>query len=195
MKPLLFPTKIQFYKLLSIASIAGAMLFLWSCSNDPKQVAKMAHMDKIPMEVQKNFLLTYSDSSFLRMKLRAPLAERYPLAEEPYLEFNEGITVTFYNNQGQEDSRLVADYAVQYIEKHLWLAQGNVVVNNRNSGEQLNTEELYWDEKSETIYSDKFVKITTAEEIIMGEGFEADQGFTQYELSKVTGTIILDEDD
>lgn len=155
----------------------------------------MPNVALIPMEVQENFELIYTDSSYMRMKMRAPLAERYPLAEEPYLEFSKGITVTFFNNQGQEDSRLIADYAVQYIEKHLWLAQGNVVVNNRNSGEQLNTEELYWDEKTETIYSDKFVKIITAEEIIMGEGFVADQGFSQYELNKVTGTIILNEDD
>ena len=68
-----------------------------------------------------------------------------------------------------------------------------MVVNKK--GEQLNTEELYWDEKKETIYSEVFVKITTDEEIIMGEGFEADQNFTNYTLSKVTGQITIEDDE
>ena len=179
----------------SIAALCVAMLFLWSCENDPGEVHKLTPDQDIPLEVQENFKLVYTDSSFKRMELMAPLAERYPQVEEPYLEFRRGIRVRFFNASGEEESRLRADYAIQFIEKHLWRAEGDVEVYNSNTKETLNTEELFWDERKEIIYSDKFVKITTEEEIIMGEGFKADQNFSRYELNKVTGTIILDEDE
>ncbi|MBK6986188.1 MAG: LPS export ABC transporter periplasmic protein LptC [Bacteroidetes bacterium] len=43
------------------------------------------------------------------------------------------------------------------------------------------------------ITSDAFVKITTAKEIIMGKGLEANQDFTQYEIKEVTGTIRIED--
>jgi len=172
-----------------------AVLFFCSCENDPAAVGDLAAEAPIPLEIQKDFELWYSDSSFIRMKMQAPLAERYPQLEEPYLEFREGIKVRFFDPLGQETSRLRADYAIQYIKENRWLAQGDVVVNNLETGEQLNTEELHWDEREEIIYGDKFVKITTDREIIMGEGFKADQDFSAYEINKVTGTLLINEDE
>jgi hypothetical protein len=67
-----------------------------------------------------------------------------------------------------------------------------VEVVNAN-GEKLNTEHLIWDEGKKKITSDAFVKITTAKEIIMGKGLEANQDFTQYEIKEVTGTIRIDD--
>ena len=68
----------------------------------------------------------------------------------------------------------------------------NVEVVNVN-GEKLNTEHLIWDEQKKKIISDDFVKITTAKEIIMGKGLEANQDFTQYEIKEVTGTIRVED--
>jgi LPS export ABC transporter protein LptC len=67
-------------------------------------------------------------------------------------------------------------------------ARNNVVVTN-SKGETLNTEQLMWDERSEKLYSDVFVKITTPDQIIFGEGFESNQNFTQYRINKIKGTI------
>jgi hypothetical protein len=39
--------------------------------------------------------------------------------------------------------------------------------------------------------SDRFVKITTAEEIIFGDGFEANQDFTRYRIFNVKGRITV----
>ena len=64
-----------------------------------------------------------------------------------------------------------------------------VVVNEK--GEQLNTEHLVWDEKQEKLLSDEFVKITTKDEIIFGNGFEANQDFSKYRIFKIKGTISI----
>lgn len=170
-----------------------AMLFLFSCSNDIKEVQEITREDNLPMDVQEDLVLQYSDSSFVRLQLEAPLAESYTQLAEPERKFPKGIEVFFFDNHGVQETRLRANQATNFINKRLWHATGDVVVVNKK-GEQLNTEELYWDEKKEIIYSDVFVKITTGKEIIMGEGFEADQNFDNYVISKVTGQIAIEDE-
>ncbi|MDZ7847376.1 MAG: LPS export ABC transporter periplasmic protein LptC [Owenweeksia sp.] len=172
----------------------AAVLFLFSCSNDPAKVKKVSTTEDLPMEVTEDMALTYSDSGAIRLRLNAPLSEYYPQLKEPERRFPQGIDVKFLDSFGNEESRLRADHAVQYISKNLWEATGNVVVVNKK-GEQLNTEKLYWDQSKEEIYSDKFVKISTDKEVIMGEGFEADQNFSNYEIHQVTGQIQIEEDE
>ena len=64
-----------------------------------------------------------------------------------------------------------------------------MVVNKK--GETLNTEHLIWEEKTEKIHTDEFVKITTEDEVIFGHGFESNQDFSKYRIKKIKGTIDL----
>ncbi|MBI1317206.1 LPS export ABC transporter periplasmic protein LptC [bacterium] len=170
----------------------GAMLLFWGCSNSKADMAAFQPTEDQPIEQQKDLELVYSDSAITRMRLKAPEALNYPQIKRPKLEFPQGIDVIFFNAMGLEDSHLKADYAVRFPGELRWEASGNVVVTNRK-GEKLETEHLVWDEPSERIYSEVFVKMTTAKHIILGEGFSADQNFTQYEINKVTGQIFLEE--
>jgi LPS export ABC transporter protein LptC len=179
-----------------VKSIAGklAMLFLIvSCQNEVQKVRLLTQNERIPTEVQKNLDMVYTDSTYKKMSLKAPIAESYPNLEEPQREFPRGIEVEFYDDYGQANSSLTAEYALQLVNKSLWEARGNVVVIN-TKGEQLETEKLFWNSQEEQIYSDEFVKITTPQQVIMGEGFTADQNFSSYEISKVTGTINIEDD-
>jgi LPS export ABC transporter protein LptC len=98
----------------------------------------------------------------------------------------------FYDERGKEATTLKADYGVRYELSKRMEVKYNVEVINVN-GEKLNTEHLIWDEKKKKIISDAFVKITTAKEIIMGKGLEANQDFTQYEIKEITGSIRIDD--
>ena len=91
----------------------------------------------------------------------------------------------------QIQSRLTADYAIRFEKQGKMEAKGNVVLVNE-LGETLNTEHLFWNENTGKIYSYEFVKITTADEIIMGDGFESNQNFTQFKIHKIKGTINLE---
>jgi LPS export ABC transporter protein LptC len=170
-----------------------AMLFLSvACENKVEEVRILTKSERIPSEVQHDVFLVYTDSTLKKMEMEAPLAENYPNLEEPQREFPKGIKVRFYNELGEQSSSLTAEYALQLVNKNLWEARGNVIVIN-TKGEQLNTEKLFWDNRKEIIYSDEFVKITTPEQVIMGEGFTADQNFDEYEINRPTGTINIDD--
>lgn len=180
-------------KIKSIVIFMAMLFYLSACENEVKDVQRLSRDERIPMEVQQNFVLRYSDSSYIRMELTAPLAESYPQLDQPQREFREGIFVRFLDALGNETSRLRADYALQLIDKELWEARGNVIVINEK-GEELKTEKLFWNSRREIIYGDEFVTITTPDQIIMGEGFTADQNFTEYELDRPSGQLNIKDD-
>jgi len=83
---------------------------------------------------------------------------------------------------------------MKHEKEAIWEAKGNVVARNTHM-ETLNTEFLIWDEKKEKIYSEHDVQITTKDEIIYGRGFEADQNFDKWKITKVSGVINLDDNE
>jgi LPS export ABC transporter protein LptC len=191
--PLDFKTLSKLFKNVT-ALFAVTFFFGWACTNDPAEVKLVTADDDNPAEYQENIRLVYSDSGVVKMILEAPVAENYNQKEQPRLLFPKGIFVRFFDANGVEESRITSNYAIRYINEQRWQARGDVVVAN-NQNERLNTEELFWDEAQEKIFSNVFVKMTTDKQIIMGEGFEADQNFTNAVVKKVTGQIELEDDE
>jgi len=173
--------------------VAATFLFL-ACTNSPEEIKQVTGQEEVlPLNVQKNIVYEYSDSTYKRLEVRAPEVQDFSQIKEPYREFALGIDVTFFDKLGNPESHLKANYAKENINEKLWEARGDVVVVNEK-GEQINTEQLFWDVKKEIIYSNVFVKIATGDEVIMGDGFEADQNFTSYKIKgNVKGEIQIEE--
>jgi LPS export ABC transporter protein LptC len=165
-------------------------MILFSCENDIERIKVITSKTHTPAESAEEAILIYSDSSRVKVKLNAPKIDRY-LGTNPYLELPNGVEVIFYNELMQIQSRLTADYAIRFEKQGKMEAKGNVVLVNE-LGETLNTEHLFWNEHTGKIYSYEFVKITTADEIIMGDGFESNQNFTKFKIKKIKGTINLE---
>ena len=90
-------------------------------------------------------------------------------------------------------SQLTAEYGISHDKQKIMEARTNVVVVNNKKNEQVNTEKLTWNQVTRKISSDKFVKITTPEKIIMGEGFDSDETMDNYTIKKLKGTILVNE--
>lgn len=162
-----------------------------SCKNDPGEVNAVTRKDSFPLLTTQNVDLFYTDSAKLKIHLTAPLLEDYA-GIIPKTIFPQGVHVEFYDDSGKVNSSLKSDYAERREKDEIMLAKRNVVVVNIK-GEQLNTEKLIWDGKRRKIYTDAFVKITTADQVLMGNGLESDETFTEYEIKDITGTIMLNE--
>ncbi len=165
------------------------LLLLFSCENDIEKVKLVTTKTKAPSESATNIEILYSDSAKVKVKVTAKKMDHY-ITDDPYLEMPEGIKVEFYDDTLHVTSHLTANYAIKYEKKNIMEARNNVVVVNEK-GDQLNTEHLIWDENTEKIHSPDFVKITTADEIIYGNGFESNQNFTKYKIFDIKGTISL----
>ncbi len=144
-----------------------------------------------PLIENNNVITLFSDSAKLVIKLQAPVQQEFENGDGV---FPKGLFVEFYEKPGPVSSTLKANYGKQQRDKDLYLVRGNVVVENLTKKEKLETEELYWNKRKAEIYTDKFVKITTAEEVLMGQGLRANQDFSQYRILKPTGIINLKEE-
>lgn len=177
---------------IAIGCLLTSILFFFGCSNDPERVESLTKSEKYPISTTFDVEMTYSDSGITRAIIVAPLRETY-LAEENYIEFRKGIIVNFFDRDEQPESKLTANYAISYNDKDLMEAKNDVVLMNQKN-EQLNTEHLIWDQKNDRIYSEVFVKITTPERVIYGDGFESTQDFSKYKITNVKGIINLKDE-
>lgn len=150
--------------------------------------------DSLSVEVATDVKIVYTDSAILRAKIFAPVMKRFPDRTNPYLEMSNGIKANFYNEYGEIQSSLTAQYAINYEKKDVIEIRDSVRVINKND-EEIKTDELIWDKKNRTVHSDKPVRVRIRDEkIIMAEGFESDETFIRYKFKKVTGIVYLDEE-
>lgn len=179
-----------------IAFFSFAVLMLSACENDIAEVNTVTSSlrEQLPLETGKNVEMLYSDSAIVRAKLTTPQMDRY-MGKKNYMEMPKGMLVIFFNEKGKEENRLKADYGIGYdngkgIDR--MEAKRNVQVIN-DKGDKLETEELTWNAGTKEIFTDKFVKITTKEEVIWGEGLKANEDFSKYEILHPQGVIQVDD--
>lgn len=144
----------------------------------------------LPSLTVKDFETVYTDSGHIKLVLSAPLMEEYSHIEPPYYEFKSGIKVVFYEGKKDPAGSVTAKYAKYTKSTSIWELRDSVVVINEGN-DKLETEVLYWDEPKDLIYSDRFVKITNEDQIVMGTGFESDPRLNKRKIKKVSATIFL----
>ncbi len=166
---------------------------LFACETDIQKIKSLTEFESLPVNIANDIEIVYSDSGKVKMLLKSPLLEEYE-GENPYREMPEGVKVFFYDSIMSVDSYLSSKYAITYDKTKIMEAKNDVVVINRK-GEKLNTEHLIWNQPKKLIYSKKFVKITTADEVIFGEGFESSETFDNWTITKVTGSFYINEDE
>jgi LPS export ABC transporter protein LptC len=157
------------------------------CKNSLEEAKLIISRANVKIEKGQDVVINYSDNGVVRIQASGPTATRYN-TEKPYLEFSDGIQILFFNAEHIIESKLTAKYATAIENSKSMTARDSVVVVN-NKGELLNTDELIWDEDKKIIYSNSFVKITTPDEIIYGNGMTANENFTDYTIKHITGKI------
>ncbi len=163
--------------------------FIFSCETDMSEIKKISSPDEAQVEVGKKIELLYSSQGKVRARLLAPELLRHR-TKTPFSEMPKGLKMYFYNDSMVAESKLTAKYGVTYEKSNEMIVRDSVVVINLN-GEKLETEELIWNEQTQKITSNKFVKIQTKDEIIYGDGLEANNDLTNYKIKKIRGTIHL----
>ncbi len=169
------------------------VFIIFSCENKIEEINNLTHEENFPDISAKNIEIIYTDNGKVKVILFAKKLEKYIQEKKTYTEFEKGINVKFFDENGILESSMVSDYARYYDKKHIFVAESNVIAKNHLKNEQLNTEYLVWEQEKELIYSDKFVKITRKDNIIYGNGFQADQNFTNLKIREVKGIISINE--
>ena len=167
---------------------------LFSCKPEVKEVVEVSsdpEKSYTMKATQVNTLI--SDSGITRYRVKAKEWLVFGNAKEPHSYFPEGIYVEKFDTTFHTEASIKADTAYYFDKKGLWRLIGNVEVESLQ-GERFNTSELFWDQKAEKVYSDKYIRIQQKEQIITGIGFESNQNMTRYRIFNSQGEFPVEEE-
>jgi LPS export ABC transporter protein LptC len=170
-----YSVKILFIFLLGI-------LFI-SCENKYGPPLTNLKSDEIPDQESWNSSVVFSDSGTVKAVLKAKHISVY--SGKGYTLVDSGAVVDFYKD-GKKVSTLTGKKG-KIIDQTKDIEVYDSVVVTSTDNKILKTEKMYWNNKTQRVSSDAFVKILTPKEDIEGYGFESDQNLKNYTIYKVTG--------
>lgn len=172
--------------LITTLGLALAIL-LFNCQVKPEEILDMQEYTGPVAEVE-DAVIYYSDSAKVKIKMDTPVLLRFGSGDE---EYPKGLFLEFYDKEGKPNATLEADYCYYTKKDDLFKATGNVKIKNLEKGDQLDTEELFWNRKKEEVFTDKPVAIRKDGDLHYGEGLKAKQDFSSYTLINPKGKISL----
>ena len=179
---------------ITAAFLAAVMFVLFSaCSGKDKKLAEaIAENDTLPSMKSLGVTTLISDSGITRYKIVAEEWLIYDKKNPPYWAFEKGVYLEKFDTLFRIDASIKADTAYYHEKKKLWELKGHVQILSQR-GDKFQTDLLFWDEKKEKVYSDKFIQIEQEDKVIKGYGFESNQDLTEYEIKNTTGVFTVED--
>ncbi|GGC13623.1 LPS export ABC transporter periplasmic protein LptC [Parapedobacter defluvii] len=169
----------------------GTLLFS-SCETDLKEVDRIAAIQaEEPVDISLHVTVVYSDSALVKAKMTAPEMRHYNV-EKPYYEFQKGVTIVFFDENGVETQRITSNYAIQKEAEELTEFRDNVVI-TRADGSVIKTEEVIHDQKANTFYNHVPIEaqFKDGRGHIMGSSFHSDGNFEVIDVQHMTGVHVF----
>lgn len=179
----------------SMAIVLGSMavlLFISACSGGKKQMGEaITERDSLPVMDTREVTTLISDSGVTRYRIKTKEWKVFDRKSPPYWAFERGIYLEKFDTLFQMEASIQADTAYYYNKEELWKLMGHVDIHNLK-GERFNTELLFWNQRTQKVYSDRFIRIEQPDRIITGWGFESNQQMTVYTIFKTEGIFYVD---
>lgn len=131
-----------------------------------------------------------SDSGYTRYEINAPLWLMYDEAREPHWRFPDGLHVQQYDDYFRPSATIDCDSATYFSARRLWRLDGDVVMVNTMRDTFL-TQQLFWDQNAQSVYSDSFIHIVRQDRIIEGYGFRSNEQMTRFTVDSIQAIIPM----
>ncbi len=180
------------YHILNIVTVITVAMF-FSCNNNYNQVKKLGISENEPIGVAEDINLKYTDSGRVKANLLGAKMLDYSNRAFSYNEFLDGVTLYLYDANNRKTT-VVSDYAIVYNKTDLIDLQGHVVITTHD-GRILNTEQLYYDNRKEWLFTNVPVTFRSEKNIIKGNGFDSNfnskSNATNAEVLEVTAILPI----
>jgi len=167
-------------------------MLLISCEgNSIKDVQKINLSEFHPSGEADDFNLKYTDSGRIKSILISPKMLDYGNVEFPFIEFPKGIDVTMYDENGKK-TFVKAKYAISFKGTDVIDLQGKVKIYNE-TGQILETEQLYFDQKNEWFHTQRVYKLSDPNGNSFGEGIDFSKDFKIVNSQRIKGEIQTED--
>jgi len=174
-----------------LLTVALPLSFLFACGGDKKDMVDISFNAQSSYTLKETNVETFvSDSGITRYKVITQTWLIFGKANEPFWYFPDGIYLDKFDTVFNTEASIKADTAYYYERRKLWKLDGNVDVSNFK-GERFQTQQLFWDQNKESVYSDSFITITKGENVKTGQGFRSTQDMNDYQIFHSTGEYTI----
>lgn len=178
-----------------VTALAVTMFF--SCQgNYNSEIQKLSYTERFPVGEAENIFLVYTDSGKVKSTLRSPYNKDFSNQKFPYMEFPNGATLEFFDDQNNK-SVVTSDYAILYSDTRLVDLQGNVTLTT-HEGDVLNAPQLFWDQDREWIFTEGEFKISNEYGVLLQgtNGIDFNRDLSIMDAHEIyDSTIPIEEDD
>jgi LPS export ABC transporter protein LptC len=171
-----------------------ALLVFGACDYSRRHDDQVFTEEDTKVELGRDVEILYSDSAVVRVRIQAPTLLNYSEREDPRQEFPDGVKVDFLDGRLRVTSTLTAKTGVRRADKGAVIVRDSVVLRSIKN-EELETEELIWEERTGRVHTDKFVKITKPGEVMYGYGLEATDDFSYWKILVPKGRVKTEQID
>lgn len=177
-----------------VALFVVTMFF--SCANSVKEVNDFLADKNLPVGESEDVRHVYKDSGRVVTRMDTPLLYDFSNREEhPYSEFPKGIKIVTISTSGEDSTTVTGNYAKSYNKTQISELIGDVVVYNHTEKSMLKTPQLYWDQRTNYVFTEKEFSLITEGDTIHGKGFESNMDLSGWLLKKITGDIQIKEEE
>ena len=180
--------KFQLNNAFTFFIISIILLSVVSCESNFKEVQRSNLSEFTPNGEADSINLKYTDSGKIKAILVSPKMLDFAIADFPFTEFPNGINVTLFDENAKK-TFVTSKYAVSYKNTDIIDLQGNVKISNE-TGQLLETEQLYFDQKNEWFYTEKRYKFTDPKGVSYGEGIDFSKDFKIINSQKISGQLF-----
>lgn len=161
-----------------------------SCTNSASDIRDYSRLEREPMLEADAIELVMTENGRVVVRVQAPTMSSFERDEKQFDEFPKGITVQSYASNGEPSASIRADYAIYQRNEKLWEARTRVVAVNEK-GDSIQTEQIFWDENKQRVYTSANLRIRTGNAVLFGKGLESDDRFVDWEIKAPTGVIAV----
>jgi len=179
------------HKFLSFLFLGCVLNAFFACESNFKEVQKINYSEFVPSGEAEDFNLKYTDSGRIKSILISPKMLDYSNVAFPFTEFPKGIDVTLYDKKDKK-TFVKSNYAISFKGTDLIDLQGNVRITTE-TGQLLETEQLYFDQKNEWFFTEKKFKFTDPKGVSYGEGIDFSKDFKIVNSQRIKGEIDQSE--
>lgn len=173
--------------LLLAGALFLAVTLLPACSSTEQSSQTSADLDTLrPDSDMLGATIYMYDRSIVTAEINAERVRKYDSIDST---MGYKLHINLFNNQGDVISRVVGDSGlIRESTEDLHIYGDVVVINDNNS--RLETDSLYFDPRTDSIYTDEFVRISRPGDTLTGWGLQADRQLRGLRiLRQVSGTI------
>ncbi|MDE2997181.1 MAG: LPS export ABC transporter periplasmic protein LptC [Bacteroidota bacterium] len=155
--------------------------------------------DEAPVSESWSSDIVISEDGLRRLVMQADYMARYETPDSTYMvltgvdEEADRVRVVIFNPEG-DTSAVVTSLRILYHEvARRFVARGDVDV-KAGSDRWLESEHLAWSEITSRVTTPGFATIRTPTETLSGYGLDADENLTEFTLTRVTGTVLIEDE-